>query len=144
MADSTELLRKLRGEKPRAEPPAEFDDEEEERGPCYGWLRGRRERVEMLELRFKSGRRLALDYHHLYSVEFEPGKGITFNFGEVLVRLHGRSLRHIAECAERHRLTWVEEVDPVRSLAAESEPEVIRITLHNAGDDNDSARQQSG
>jgi len=132
MAETTELLRKLSRTSGSSSGSQSFDDGEEAKESCYGWLRGRHERAEMLEFRFRSGRYFSLAYSCLYSVDFDPPIGITLNFGEILVLLQGRSLAHIAESAKRHRLVWIEEVDPVRDLSAESAPAVTKISLHKA------------
>jgi hypothetical protein len=137
MPDATELLKRFRIDKGGTDGGSEFDERDEARGSCYAWLRGRSERVEMVEFRFRSGRHLALAYSWLFSVDFDPPHGLTLNFGDVLVGLQGRGLAHVAECARRHRLLWVEEVDPVRDPGPDSAPTVSSILIRRPPSEGD-------
>jgi hypothetical protein len=84
----------------------------------FGWLRGLRERATMLELRKKSGDVMAIGYHWIERVEFNPTDGITLHVHGDKIRIKGRNLNaeirpevRLFDGIARHRVAWVQEAD---------------------------------
>jgi hypothetical protein len=94
---------------------------------CFGWLRGLRERAPMLELRKRTGNRLAVAYGWIERIEFDPSEGITLRAPGLTVRIVGSNLNaevrpsvRLFEGLTRHRVTWVSELPSPTSI--ESDP----------------------
>lgn len=91
----------------------------------FGFLRGgTRERVEMLELRKKTGRILAVSYHAIERVEFDPSDGIILYALSRTIRIRGRSLNadwaangQLFRGIVRHRVAWVREAETTEATA---------------------------
>jgi len=63
----------------------------------------------MLDIRFKTGDRLALGYVYLLSVGFNPSEGITLVFTSHTVRIRGRCLEALYAGLSEHRVNYVAE-----------------------------------
>lgn len=98
----------------------------------YGWLRGIRDRAQMLELRKKNGNILAVGYGWLERAEFDPSIGITLTVLGQPVRITGRNLNaerrpmiRLFSGIARHRVPWVQEADEPTAMKADKEDTVI-------------------
>lgn len=100
---------------------------------CFGFLRGgTRERVEMLELRKKTGRILAVGYHAIERVEYNPSDGIILHALGRSIRIKGRNLNadgsphgQLFRGIVRHRVAWVREADASRLVVARDDESVV-------------------
>lgn len=106
----TERLHPEEGNSPKREPEATEDM------GCFGYLRSRRDRCLMLELRTRSGNRLAIPYSWIESIELDPSTGITILTGHRTVKITGTRLSTgsglqigLFEGLARHRVPWVSE-----------------------------------
>src|SRR5262245_14470696 len=136
MADSTDLMRKLReATGPRPDRLPEADEEE---CAAFGYLRGVRERAAHVEFRLADGGRLALPYSWLGACLFEPSSGVLLGFAgdlNYLVLVQGSNLNRPPPAVGfyerlllRHRVTFVREMTtPEIDRAAEGEVTVDRI-----------------
>lgn len=86
--------------------------------PCFGWLRGVRDRAVMLELRKKDGHILAIGYSWIERVEFQPEHGITLYVPGQKILIKGSGLNvevrpsvRLFEGITRHRVPWINEAD---------------------------------
>jgi hypothetical protein len=93
---------------------------------AFGFLRGNRDRSEMLELRKKTGNIRAIGYGWIGKVDFDPSAGITLFVGEETIRIKGRNLNAVASEKPsllggivRHRVPWVGEADQSTLLQAD-------------------------
>lgn len=101
-------------------PTTEADDpqlESEDLG-SFGWLRGMRERVTMLELRKKEGNITAIGYAWIEKIEFDPSEGITIHALGRAIKIEGQNLNaeirpgvSLFQGLTRHRVTWIRECD---------------------------------
>jgi len=113
-----------------ATPITEMSDEVGE-VPAFGWLRGVRDRANMLELRFLNGTFRSLAYAWLFDVAFDPSEGISLDFGQTKVKLHGRNLRPLHEMIQRHRVIWVQAQDVKREQGDENATMITGITVRD-------------
>jgi hypothetical protein len=93
---------------------------------AFGFLRGARDRSEMLELRKKTGNIRAIGYGWIGKVDFDPSGGITLFVGDETIRIRGRNLNAVASEQPsllggilRHRVPWVGEADQSTLLQAD-------------------------
>lgn len=107
--------------------PEEFDDY-----GAFGWLRGVRERVPMIELRQKDGNIRAHGYAWLHQAEFDPSVGIVLSFGTFQVTLTGRNLNaevrphvRLFQGIVRQRVSYVQEADEATILRSQDHETVI-------------------
>jgi hypothetical protein len=108
------------------------DGDDVESFPCFGWLRGMRERSTCLELRQKSGIVLAIPYAYITRMEFQPSGMITLVVGTESVRIKGRNLNgeirpqvRLFQGICRQRVPWVVEADRPVDLNAGQTATVI-------------------
>jgi|HubBroStandDraft_1064217.scaffolds.fasta_scaffold385412_2 hypothetical protein len=100
---------------------------------AFGYLRGTRDRAEMLELRRKSGNIRAIGYGWIEKVDFDPSTGITFYFGGgQTIRIKGRNLNATSReqigllgGVLRHRVPWIVESDQSGMLQADKGAVVV-------------------
>jgi hypothetical protein len=134
MTDSTPLMKRIhlgRGLPDLGEASAPVVDGAEEIGaaPSYGWLRGVKERSQMLELRMLNGSYRSFAYAWLCEVKFDPSAGMELDFGSVKAKLEGRNLRPLHELIQRHRAVWVACLDPRREEVGEGATVVTAIKV---------------
>ena len=110
--------------------------------PAFGFLRGLRDWSPMIEFRFRDGNTEAFPYSLLGPVRFNPSVGLLLRFtGDVvtLVLIRGSNLgatvnpgavNLIERGIERHRVTWVSELDEgeIRRVG-EQGPTIDRIEV---------------
>jgi hypothetical protein len=113
------------GAPPRPGKDAPRDDEaggEEASCPAFGYLRGSRERALAVEFRFRDGNNEGFAYSHFASWRYNPSTGLLLKFtGDVttLVLIRGSNLDALVNESvnltdrglQRHRITWVREMD---------------------------------
>lgn len=104
-------------------PPDE--DDEESCAPSFGFLRGSKERAQMLEIRYRTGKLEAITYALLDHALFDPSEGIVLQFSRKKVRLTGRNLNaevrpnlRLFDAILRHRVPWIQEADEPTALSA--------------------------
>lgn len=65
----------------------------------------------MLDFRGHNGTSFALPYSQLQSIAYDPMEGVSLEFREHKIRLHGRNLRPLYDHLLLHRVTFVQEED---------------------------------
>jgi hypothetical protein len=98
----------------------------------FGFLRGTRDRAEMLELRKKTGDIRAIGYAWIQKVDFDPSGMITLFVGDETIRIKGRNLNAVASQQMsllggilRHRVPWIGEADQSAALQADNNSVVV-------------------
>jgi hypothetical protein len=98
----------------------------------FGFLRGARDRAEMLELRQKTGNIRAIGYGWIQKVDFDPSSGITLFVGDETIRIKGRNLNALGGPQIsllggiiRHRVPWIAEADQSTALQADKNSVVV-------------------
>jgi hypothetical protein len=99
---------------------------------AFGFLRGRTDRAEMLELRKKTGNIRAIAYSWIQKVDFDPSAGITIHAGDEKIVIKGRNLNALGReqisllgGVIRHRVPWISESDQSGTLQAEKTSVVV-------------------
>ena len=121
------------------EQPAE---EDEESCPAFGFLRGVRDRALAVEFRLRSGEREWYPYSWLGPWRYNPSAGLLLKFtGDtvtlVLIRgsnldlqVNQSGLNLIDRGLQRHRITWIREMDEEElQKAKEAGPTIDRIDI---------------
>jgi len=115
-----------------AESGAMSDAEGTEDLGAFGFLRGTRDRAEMLELRKKTGNIRAIGYGWIQKVDFDPSAGITLYAGDETIRIKGRNLNVVARQQIsllggiiRQRIPWISESDQSTTLQADKDTVVV-------------------
>ena len=115
-----------------AESGATADAEETEDVGAFGFLRGSRDRAEMLELRKKTGNIRAVGYGWIEKVDFDPSGGIVLHAGAETIKIKGRNLNAVARPQVsllggiiRHRVPWICESDQSTILQADKDAVVV-------------------
>ncbi len=134
-------------------PPPAGEEEEEQTCGMFGFLRGTRDRADMVRFCFRSGNSVSLAYHGLGGWEHQPSIGLLLKFtGDVvtLVLIQGSNLDAPVNSGgmnltdrglQRHRVTWIREMDQDElSKAGEAEPTIDAIEVA-AFDSQDKLRQ---
>jgi hypothetical protein len=118
------------GDNPGSTPTLDAEDLED-RG-AYGFLRGVRDKSQMLELRKKSGNIRAIGYGWIEKVDFDPSSGLTLYCGAETIRIKGRNLNGVGGHPIsllggiiRHRVPWIAESDQSSVLTADKETAVV-------------------
>lgn len=118
------------GEGPEAATPADAEGTEDL--GAFGFLRGRTDRAEMLELRKKTGNIRAIPYGWIQKVDFDPSAGLTIYAGEEKIVIKGRNLNAIARQQTtllggivRHRIPWISESDQSTTLQADKNAVIV-------------------
>jgi hypothetical protein len=113
------------------EAPAAESEGTEDLG-AFGFLRGTRDRAEMLELRKKTGNIRAIGYGWLEKVDFDPSGGIVLHAGNETIKIKGRNLNTVARQQIsllggiiRHRVPWICEADQSTALQADKNSVVV-------------------
>ena len=83
----------------------------------------------MLDVRLRSGARLALPYSYLIFINFDPSTGIEAVFSSHAVTIQGRNLRPIYEGLLLHRVEWLQEGDPRHDPHPETATYITRIAV---------------
>jgi hypothetical protein len=111
---------------------SDSDSDELDDYGTFGWLRGVRERVPMLELRKANGDIRALGYAWLHQAEFDPSVGILLSFSTLQVRLRGRLLNaevrpgvRLFQGILRHKVPYIQEADEATLMRSGSTDPVI-------------------
>ena len=111
---------------------ATSDAEGTENLGAFGFLRGSRDRAEMLELRQKTGNIRAIGYGWIEKVDFDPSAGITLFVGSETIRIRGRNLNVLASqqvsllgAIIRHRAPWIGEADQSTALQSDKTAVVV-------------------
>jgi hypothetical protein len=113
-------------------PDAQPDFETVDDFVAFGYARGARERVVMLELRKRDGGLIALGYGWLERIEYDPSGCITLRFAGQTVKLHGRNLNaevrpnvRLVDGLVRHKVPFIQESSSAAAMAAGQESTVI-------------------
>jgi len=120
----------------RNAPPADAAPDDEDECPAFGYLRGLHDRAVSIEFRFATGNRKAFPYSWLGTADYNPSAGILLKFvGDLvyLVLIEGSHLNALVKGAvslydrglQRHRITWVREMD--RQQAAKAGAEEVTV-----------------
>jgi hypothetical protein len=115
------------------ESSASSDPEGVENLGAFSFLRGVRDRAEMLEFRRKGGDIRAMGYSWLEKVDYDPSTGITLYFGAgQTIRIRGRNLNSVTQQQItllggilRHRVPWIVESDQSGVLEANKSDVVV-------------------
>ena len=118
------------------------DDTGEDSCAAFGYLRGIRERAEVLEIRFLNGNSVWFPYHWLGEWKFNPSDGLLLKFSGDLVYavlIRGSNLsRPLSDSTtnlttsglQRHRIVWMREMseDEIRQVG-ETGPTIDSIEV---------------
>jgi len=118
------------------------DDAGEDSCAAFGYLRGIRERAEVLEIRFLNGNSVWFPYHLLGEWKFNPSDGLLLKFSGDLVYavlIRGSNLsRPLSDSTtnlttsglQRHRIVWMREMseDEIRQVG-ETGPTIDSIEV---------------
>ncbi len=115
----------------RASPADDDPDAADDLG-AFGFLRGVKERAVVLDLRFRTGTRVAFPYTLLERVSFDPSDGISLRFLGATVTVRGRNLARLTaagvsllDALHRHRVPWLAETDELRAAVKPADAVVI-------------------
>jgi len=97
MSDS--VLERISSRKPEPASPGEVDVVDDL--GAFGWLRGIRDRAEMLELRHRNGTITAHGYAWLKTAYLDPSGEIVLDFSGAVVTIVGRNLNREASAGKR-------------------------------------------
>ena len=119
--------------------PAEDDPDAADDLGAFGFLRGVKERAVMLDLRSRTGTRVAFPYTLLERVSFDPSDGLTLRFLGATVSVRGRNLAKptpagvsLLDALHRHRVPWLAESDELRAAVMSADAVVITgLELHD-------------
>lgn len=107
------------------------DPEATEEHPCFGFLRGQRERAFALELRKKTGEALAIPYHLFESVRYAPATGIHLKAVGQEIAISGRNLNggneqvSLFAAITRQRVVWIGELGRGELASVTSHPPTV-------------------
>jgi hypothetical protein len=114
----------------------EVDGEAADEMGCWGWLRGVRDRAQMIELRKKDGSIMSVGYGWLDRAEFDPSEGITLYVAGREITIKGRNLDaevrpnlRLFTAISRHRCLWLREA--AQEEIMEAKPVAIVIEAIN-------------
>jgi hypothetical protein len=100
----------------------------------FGFLRGSRDRAEMLELRKRTGNIRAISFSWIQKVDYDPSSGITLFAGDEKIRIKGRNLNQVARQQTsllggiiRHRIPWISESDQSTTMQADKNAVVVEM-----------------
>jgi len=117
------VLEKFIGRKTETPPPADLEVVDDL--GAFGWLRGIRDRAEMLELRHRDGTVSAHGYAWLKKAHFDPSGELTLDFSGETVRIAGRNLnaelspgKRLFEGILRRKVPWLAEATNEIALTA--------------------------
>jgi hypothetical protein len=115
-----------------AESGATSDAEGTEDLGAFGFLRGTRDKAEMLELRKKTGDIRAIGYGWIEKVDYDPSGNIILYAGDEKIKIKGRNLNVVARQQVsllggivRHRVPWIVESDQRETLQADKNTVVV-------------------
>lgn len=110
----------------------EVDAEAADHAGFFGFLRGVRDRAQMIELRRKDGSIMAVGYGWLDRAEYDPSEGITLFVTGREIKITGRNLDAEARpnlglftAITRHRCLWIREADHAEVMSADPKAMVI-------------------
>ena len=123
--------------------PTPDDSEGDGEGACgaFGYLRGTRDKAMAVAFRFADGNSETLPYSHLAGWRFDPSVGLLLRYAAdvvTLVLVRGSNLDVPAAAGvdllagglQRHRVTWVREMDAADIRAvSDTGPTVDRIEV---------------
>lgn len=108
---STSRLRAIQND-----PVKTGDQEQVDDCGAFGWLRGIRDRIPMLELRQRSGEIAMMNYAYFHPGFFDPSGALVLQFGAQKVVIKGENLAQevqpnitLLSCLARHRAIWISE-----------------------------------
>lgn len=100
---------------------------------AFGWLRGPRDRCNMLELRKRGGNVLAIPYGFISTILFDASDGIAIRCGDMSILIKGRNLNgearpqvRLFQGLTRHRVPWVAEIGKTDQLRLPADAVVIQ------------------
>lgn len=110
------LLERLAGRDRLPSPPGDGDSASVTDTPCFGWIRRGTSWNGMLQLRKRTGNILAIAYHAIESMEFNPSEGIIIHARGRRILISGRLLNGggnqpapLFDLLSRQRVAWVQE-----------------------------------
>jgi hypothetical protein len=90
---------------------------------AFGWLRGPRDRCNMLELRKRSGNVVAIPYNLVRTILFDPSDGITIRCDDMTIAIKGSNLNaearpqvRLFQGLTRYRVPWIQEIGKTEQL----------------------------
>ena len=98
-------------------------------GISYGLRAEQQGHVLMLDVRLRSGVRLALPYSYLSHVNFDPSAAIEAVFSSHAVTIQGRNLRPVYEGLLVHRVEWLQEGAPRHDPHPETATYITQIVV---------------
>jgi hypothetical protein len=113
-----------------AESAQASDSDDAENLGVFGYVRGRTDRAEMLELKKRTGNIRAVSYSWIQKVDFDPSSGITIYAGDETITIRGRNLNSGQQTTVlagiiKHRALWIVESDQSALLQADKSAAVV-------------------
>jgi hypothetical protein len=87
----------------------------------------RRQRQVMLDLRFRNGDSLGLNYSYLISVGFSRSGNLSLEFSAYRVAITGRNLEPLYRVLLAHQVANIQEIDPLADSSPETATSVYGI-----------------
>ena len=112
-------------------------ESDEEMCPAFGFLRGLHDRALAIEFRFRDANSEAFSYSHLASWKFNPSEGLLLKFTSDVTTLvlilgsnldvnpPGKSINLTDRGIQRHRITYIREMDEDELRKAEKDSPTI-------------------
>jgi hypothetical protein len=132
----SDRMQPLFAQRLRHEPEVTDAAEPESSVSAFGYLRGVRDRAQMLELRKKDGSSVAFAYTMLDRASFDPSDGIRLSFPGTKIHLVGQRLNdpvdrglRLYELLLRHRVTWIQEASRADTFEAHNSVVVESILI---------------
>lgn len=83
---------------------------------AFGWLRGSRDRVPMLQIRLRTGQIALMNYAFFQPGNYDPSGALILKFGSDKVEIRGENLMQevqpgitLLRCLQYHRASWIAE-----------------------------------
>ena len=99
----------------------------------YGVVGDTHSTAPMVDFRGHNGTSFGLPYVQLRNIAFDPLEGISLDFLDHRIRIHGRNLRPLYTRLLGHQVTFVQEGD--LDVLSESETFVDKITVRRTRDE---------
>ena len=101
-------------------------------GESYGVVADGHSTVPMLDFRGHNGTSFALPYRQIRSISLHPDEGISLEFTDHKIQVHGRNLRPLYGLLLAHQVTFVQEGD--LDVLSESATFVDKIRVTRVGE----------
>lgn len=85
----------------------------------------------MLDVRLKTGDRVALPYSYLSRIEFDPSAALLLDFTATRLTIRGRNLGPLYNGLLMHKVTWIQESDPMNQADVDTTTLISGVQIDN-------------